>query len=309
MIRHSKLSILQTFFVQTLPEALEEVLLSAFLLCWSGQGPKAKHRHQYYREFEKWPWNRNATQSLTGCTCRRGAWPGEYGWGLVGLTEAEIPDGGEGGLRLRKDHRAEDEEVREEGYRDGEEEKEDLEEYLAEDGERGEEAALPLEKFERRAHTSSSIRLTSPLEGRGVTHWRYRRCKTTGTVKSDFRFSVTLCASVQENAMKDLYTPNAFLCVCKLSAALSSQMSHKHLCKCLDIRKYPPRMSHGAVSTLPWGGEAPPLCPLYFIRWSVMSKPFHKFVFPLCPLQICAAAGVNIWRRIFASFIRSASVV
>lgn len=85
------------------------------------------------------------------------------------MTEAEIPDGGEGGLRLRKDHRAEDEDVREEGYRDEEEEK-DLVEYLEEDGERGEEAALPLEKFERRAHTSSSIRLTSALEGRGVTH-------------------------------------------------------------------------------------------------------------------------------------------
>lgn len=94
---------------------------------------------------------------LAQSTCRRGAWPGEEARGLLGLP-GDPADRGEGGLRLRKDHReaAEDDGRREEE----EEEDEDLEEE-----EDGGEPARPLEKLARKAQTSSSICLKSSCRG------------------------------------------------------------------------------------------------------------------------------------------------
>lgn len=77
------------------------------------------------------------------------------------MTEEETADGGDGGLGRREDHRAEEEEVemRKEGWREEDEEK-DLEEYLEE-----EEEALPREEevLESRAQTAASICLKSPF--------------------------------------------------------------------------------------------------------------------------------------------------
>lgn len=76
----------------------------------------------------------------------------------MGLTEERTPDGGEGGLRLRKDHREDEEEV---GTRDEEEEEKEEEEDLEDlEGKKGCEPACPLEKLNR-AQTSSSNFLTS----------------------------------------------------------------------------------------------------------------------------------------------------
>lgn len=71
-----------------------------------------------------------------------------------------ILDGGDGGLRLRKDHR-EEEDV---GTRE-EEEEENEEEDLEEGTNRG-EPAFPLEKLEKSAQTSSSSCLILPWGGK-----------------------------------------------------------------------------------------------------------------------------------------------
>lgn len=97
---------------------------------------------------------------LPESTCRRGAWPGEEGRGLLGLTR-EPAARGEDGLSLREDHREDD------GRRE-EEEKEEEEEDLEEED--GGELAGPLEKLARKAQTSSSICLKSPCRGGTQTY-------------------------------------------------------------------------------------------------------------------------------------------
>lgn len=76
-----------------------------------------------------------------------------------------MPDGGEGGLKLRTDHREVEEEEEEVGTREEEEEKEE-DDLEKEEGKSGGEPARPLETLERRAQTSSSNCLTSRCRGR-----------------------------------------------------------------------------------------------------------------------------------------------
>lgn len=132
------------------------------------------------------------------CTCRWGAWPGEYGWGLVGLTEDGLPDEGEGGLGLCKDHREVEEEEKEE--------EDDLEEEV---GRYGGEPVRPLDTLERRAQTSSSNCLTSRCRG--------KKLGTTGTVKMKFKDLVPVHAStmvdIVDNALMFGYTSTStFTC-------------------------------------------------------------------------------------------------